>query len=149
RVPRGAAFNSTPASGPLPPSASADGTSPRTVSAADLVAPDPHAPEFRTDTRDGPLEASEHVHPRTERLIDSPSARDMSAQAAYAELDRLGLPYTRLRSALGVSDPVRIDFPFMGIDFPYVHRANRDGTVRTLLPRRRMTLDVRMVAALA
>lgn len=62
----------------------------------------------------------------------------MTAEQAYAELDRLGVPYTRVQDGR-IDNAVRLGFPLMGVDFRYVsHDSSRPHTV-----------DVRQAVAMA
>jgi hypothetical protein len=119
------------------------------VAAGDLTRPNPDEPTFGTRGRGGPSVKTHLVIPKTDRLIGAKPASQMTEQEAYAELDRLNIPYTRVKSAEGVANPVQISYPLLGVKMAYVGKDDRAGNPTKLHPRKTEVMDVRLAVGLA
>ena len=114
-----------------------------------LVAPDPSGKVVSTRARGGPAVRTHLAIGRTDRLITGKPAWKMSAAQAHAELRRLGIKATPAGKKLGISDPVKVKLPLLGVHMPYVSRAHRSGMPKRLAKRTHAVMDVRMAVAMA
>jgi len=114
-----------------------------------LVAPDASGKVVSTRARGGPSVATHTVIPRTDRLISGKPAWKMTAAEAHAELRRLGIKTEPTGKKLGISDPVKVKLPMLGVHMPYVSRATKSGMPKRLAKRTHAVMDVRLAVAMA